>query len=413
MILISILLAKSTLSTESIAVYELLLFIGTAVSFFWINGLLDGILPVYPKLSEAEQGPFLFSVFLQFCGISLGIFVLLYFGKAFILPLLIKADQIPFYESYCWFLLFNLPATLIEYIYLLRQKARWIVVFGFLSFGLQLLAVILPVFWGLGLEVSIWALAILAALRFLWLLVVVFQYGSFSWRPDLLQSYILLALPLMGYAFIGGFAQLFDSWLVNWYYTDDTQFAIFRYGARELPLATALVGGIYTAMVPEVATNLAGALAKIKAASRRIYHWLFPLAILLLLTSNQFFPLVFSEAFQESAMVFNIYLLLLISRVLLPYTILMGLRETKIILGVSILEMVVNIVLSIVLVPYWGLEGIAIATVIAFLLEKVTLSLYLNLKYGVPWQKYTDVPLFVLYSSVLTGAFVFVRFVLN
>ena len=41
LVLTSILLAKSGLTTDSIGVYETLLFIGTTLSYFWINALIQ------------------------------------------------------------------------------------------------------------------------------------------------------------------------------------------------------------------------------------------------------------------------------------------------------------------------------------------------------------------------------------
>ena len=65
-ILISILLAKSALTSDEIGNFEMLTFIGTTLSFFWIAGLNQGILPFFPKLNSTDQKTFIFNTFYYF-----------------------------------------------------------------------------------------------------------------------------------------------------------------------------------------------------------------------------------------------------------------------------------------------------------------------------------------------------------
>jgi len=404
-ILISILLAKSSLTAEGITNYEWLLYIGTAVSFFWVNPFLEALLPIYPKQNDLDKGALLFNAFLLYSTISLLIFLLLKFGSTFFIPLLTGRASVPYFDTFLLFLLFNLPTVLVEYIYLLRKKSTWIIYYGMLSFGAYALAVLLPIFLDWGLEWSIQLIAAVAFGKYLWCLILITRYGHANRRMDLLREYIWLAVPLMAYAVVAGFAGVFDNWLVSRSFDSDQAFAIFRYGARELPLATALVGGISAAMIPRVVEDLGAALIELKAKARRMYHWVFPISILLMLSSDALFPLIFSPEFAESSAVFKVYLLALVARVLLPYTLIMGLRQTKIILGVSILEMIINVVFSLWFVQIWGLPGIALATVVAFLFEKLTLSILLKMKFDIRIQQYTDLRWYFFYSGLLVGSY--------
>ena len=62
----SILFAKSGLAVEEIGAYEMLLYIGTMFTFLWVNGLLQGIPPVYSSLESTVRKVFIFNVFLVF-----------------------------------------------------------------------------------------------------------------------------------------------------------------------------------------------------------------------------------------------------------------------------------------------------------------------------------------------------------
>jgi O-antigen/teichoic acid export membrane protein len=100
----------------------------------------------------------------------------------------------------------------------------------------------------------------------------------------------------------------------------------------------------------------------LKRGVSRLMHFLFPLTALLLLVSKPLFPVVFNSAFSESATVFNIYLLLVISRLLMPQTILNGLKLTRQIMVAAFFELVLNVALSLFLLAVWGIAGIAFAT---------------------------------------------------
>ena len=86
-ILTSIVLAKSGLSIGEIGVWEMLLYIGTVLSFFWVHGLLQAMSPVYGRLEGSERNVFVFNVFVVFCALSLGLFLLLAPGERWVAPL--------------------------------------------------------------------------------------------------------------------------------------------------------------------------------------------------------------------------------------------------------------------------------------------------------------------------------------
>jgi len=117
------------------------------------------------------------------------------------------------------------------------------------------------------------------------------------------------------------------------------------------------------------------------------------------------FPIVFNPDFKDSALIFNIYLLLLISRVLFPQTILIGLKKTGFILWVSVIELVINVALSLILVQIMGLIGVAVATVIAFACEKIMMISYNYFQLKIPLSSYLNVRMYVLYSGLLVGSF--------
>lgn len=406
MILTAVLLTKSSLDLGDIGAYELLMYIGYTLSFWWITGLVQGLLSQYPKLEHSEQKQLIFNAYLVFSGMSLTIFLIIITFQPHILSLLTGQTEVRYFSVFLSFILLNFPTYLLENLLLLEEKPREILGFGIFSFIGQLAAVLIPVYLGWEFRWSFVGLAVFAGLKHLWLLVNVWQQGIWQLRPDFVKTWIIISFPLILYSVLGGFNVVFDNWLVNHHFQgDEAIFAIFRYGAQELPLTLALTNAFSTAMLPEVAKNLDVSLVAIKNKSRKLFHLLFPLSIILVLTARWIFPLVFNEAFIASVDIFNVYLLILISRLVFSRPILVGLQANKEVLIISIIELVVNVLASLLLVQHFGLAGIALGTLIAYTLEKILLCAYLYLRFGVPVQAYTDLRWFTAYASLLVVAF--------
>jgi O-antigen/teichoic acid export membrane protein len=407
-LLIAVLLAKSDLGAEGIGQYELLFYLGFVMTFFWLTGLMQGFLARCPQLPAAEQPVFIVNVYVVFLALSSLAAVLLWQGQGFLLPVLTGQVSLPHYELFLLFLWLNTPTYLVEHLYLLRNQPAGIFWFGTLSFGAQLMATLAPIFLGYGLQGAFAALAGLALAKHLWLLHILSRYGE--WRLDWAgaRRWMYLSAPLVLYALVGALNQSFDNWLVNFTFQGDERiFAIFRYGARELPLVLALSSAFGLAMLPEVAgQNRTQALAAMRSKSRKLFHLLFPLSIALMLSSPYFFPLVFSPEFAESAVLFNIFLLVTISRLVFSRTILVALNANRLVFYIALFELAFHIGLGVALAPWLGLVGIAWATVAAHTFEKIFLCWSLYRRFGIGIGQYTDLRWYVGYSLLLLLAFV-------
>ncbi|MEM8527200.1 MAG: polysaccharide biosynthesis C-terminal domain-containing protein [Bacteroidota bacterium] len=400
----AVLLTKSGVTQAEIGNYEMLFFLLFAVSFFWINGSVQGFLTKYPQLEETKQKQLIFQLFVCFSALSFAVILLLLFGEKSILQVLTNRPQLAHYQIFLIFIFFNLPTYLVENIYLLKERAKALVGFASFSFLLQLVAIILPVLLGYDLHTSFICLAILSILKYVWLLILLVEVAQINWQFNLLWETLRLSLPLMLYSLVGGFAQVFDSWLVNFQYDGDPdQFAIFRYGARELPFALAVATAFGSSMLPKLVKNRSESLSTIREKSRTLFHLLFPLAIIAALSSQWLFPLILNPEFQESYLVFNIYLLILTSRLLFPHTILISLEKNKFIFYTSLVELIINVTASFFLVQKMGLMGIALGTVIAYAFEKIVYVTYLHRNYQLPFHRYTDVRWWAFYSVILSG----------
>ena len=143
-IVTAILLTKSSLSLEDIGTYETLLFIGYVLSFWWVSGLVQGLLSRFPQLQPDEQRRLLFNAYVVFLGISVGLFVIAEAFQPQLLMLLTGKSEVPYFGIFILFALLNFPTFLLENLLLLQEKPRQILAFGGFSFLGQITAVIAP-----------------------------------------------------------------------------------------------------------------------------------------------------------------------------------------------------------------------------------------------------------------------------
>lgn len=404
-ILIMIVLAKSGLPQGDIDAYEIFWFLASMLSFFWVSASINAALTQFPKLEEGEQGKAFFNIFIFFLGVSAFISAGLYFGAESLAELFSFQAELPYLPLLSIFLLFQTPAWLVQIYYLLLKKYRRIIVFGTAAFSLQLLAVILPLTLGQGLEEIFYGLIFTAVFKFVWLLLLLYRHAEPVLDKRLLQVFLLLALPLVLKAFLNHGYEYIDGFIVNDFFKEENKFAIFRYGAREMPYVTLFIGAVVTAMLPEAARDLTGGMSELKEKIRNLARWMFPASAVLMLLSPLLFEWGFNPEFRESAFVFNVYLLMLSSRILLPQVVVMAKEESWFLVVSALIEIIVNITLSFVLVRIIGLSGIAFASVIAFYVNKVNQIIFLRLRYGISPSAYVPIKAHLAWSVLLYGSF--------
>jgi O-antigen/teichoic acid export membrane protein len=413
MMLIGVVFAKSGLSIGQIGQYETFLLIAGAVSFFWLNGLIQGFLPLINKEAIEKKSPDLFNVFYLVTGFSVlsGVFLVVF--EHSISGFLLKKPSVPYLSYLLIYLVISTPASLVEYIYLVKNQGKQIIQYGLISFFLLFSLVIVPPVLGFGIEYSLAGLIASVVFRFGWLLVLLFKNARPAFDWTFIRIHLRSSSPLIVSMLLSGSAQYIDSFIVTSYF-DDATFAIFRYGAREFPLVLLMANAFSISMLPAFSdsTKLKVNLESIKLNAQKLGNWMFPMSGLLMLISHKAFPIVFNVGFAQSATIFNIYLLLIISRLLFPQTILIGLQKNKLIMWASFLEIIVNVTSSLCFVNIWGLVGVAYGTVVAYIFEKIFLMVFVSSSCHIRVSTYLNVSRHLIYSLLLTAEFIIIEYLI-
>lgn len=407
MLLIGVLLAKMQVPLATIGIYESTLFLSSICTFFWVSGILNSTLSVYPNKSEEEKKSFLFNI-----GIILTIFSVITTAAAGAYLFLTKQNMVADESiklAIIIYILINTPTYFNEYYLLLTEQKNRLISYGIIGFILNVAAVIIPVYLTGEIIYSIYGLILFSALKLLLFAGIITRNTIHQIDKSQIILFLKSASPLIISILISGSADYIDSWLVVTYFGQE-KFAIFRYGAKELPLSLILANSMSTAMIPILSSgqNVKDNFGRLIKESKLLMNWLFPVTIMLLLTSKFIYPLIFSESFSESSEIFNIYLLLIISRMIFPQSIMMALNAKREIFHTAILEILINITASYLLMLKFGIQGIAYGTVIAFFMEKLILAMLLKSK-GIEIQEFTPVRLWAGYSSLMILTYIFVE----
>ncbi len=410
LILIGIVFTKTTLTQTEIGEYETFVFLAGAVSFFWLNGLLKALLPI--STENEKNGSNIFNAFITIQLFAILAAVFLFLLQPFFSKFLLNEKPIPEIQLLLVFIVFSVPANLVEYFYLLKKQNQNLIIYSLLSFFIQFVLVVLPSIFGYQIILSLKGLVISSILRYIWLWFILIKNSETSFSMKFVREHLKLGGPLVAATFLSGSAQFVDGFIVSSKF-DESTFAIFRYGARELPLAVLLTNALSNAMLPEFADkeNLKKNLSQIKQNITRLMHFLFPLTAFLLVISHPVFPIVFNPEFEESATIFNVYLLLIISRVLLPQTILNGMKQTKEIMQASLFELIINVSLSLLFVELFGIAGIAFATFIAYLFEKIYLAFVVRQRLNIKLSDYLSTRFYFIYSAGILIIFTFAELI--
>jgi len=413
-LIISIVFTKIGLSKEQIGLFEVSIFIASASSFFWVNGLIQAFLPLFKSnktFGEKEQlagtkSPEVFNIYviLVFFSVIVFLFGLALKGNFSVFG---YSGDVPLLNITLLYLLLSSPANLIEYIYMVQDKSGNTISYGYITSFLQLCAAIIPPWLGYDVVWSLRGLVVVSIIKNIWLITLLYNYSEVKFSFPFIKEVLFLAAPIVFSIFVNGSAQYIDGLVVTLNYAADG-FAIFRYGAKELPFVVMMAAGLSSALLTQFSKreNIKETLGVLRKKSLRIMHSMYPLSIALLLFAKPLYKWMFSPEFTRSADVFVIYLLAIVSRILFPHTILIGLKKTRTLFRISVIEFLLNIGLSLWLVHGYGVVGVALATVITYVISKIILILYNYINLGFKPNEYIPLKWYAFYSTVLITIFV-------
>lgn len=417
-LIISIVITKSPLSTEDIGQWEMFMFIGSLLTFFWVTGIIQSLLPLYQRNKTYHKigdkgiakSPEIFNTFLLLCLFSILLFILGHSLKGYF-SVFHNKGNVPYINLLLLYILLSSPVCLIEYIYLLNNRSYRIFQYGLYTYTAQLILIITPLILGKDIIWSIWGLLAITGLRWIWLIILLRRYTEMKISVDFIKEHLYLATPLIITTLISGSAQYIDGVIISAIFKDPGKFALFRYGAKEFPLVLMLANGLSIAMLSEFSTRekMKESLELIKVKSAKLMHMLFPVTMGMMLIAPPVFPLIFRPEFHKSVGVFLVYSLMIIPRLVFPQTILVGRKKTHITLFAAIIELSINIPLSLYMIKWnYGLVGVAVASFVGYTINNLFMVIYVWVKMKIRPSEYIPLRIYALYSILLSILFILI-----
>ncbi len=396
-LLISMILVRVYFTIDEVGRFEYLILLSSTFSFFVGFAYTSAALSKIPK-SEQSEWPrqlrqLLWQLMISAALISLFALVVIKLSVRFNW-IVIEGNQEWYIVGYCFLLIVGIIP---EVYYLLYRKAKSLLIWAVVYYAIQLLIVLILVFLRQPIEYIFLGYMAWQLLRFVWTLHLLKPNWYIDWLEQ--RKWFFFSLPLMGHFILGSGMDYLDGHLVSQFFSD-SEFLFYRYGAKELPISIVLVNALSAALIPLLSQDTSQ-VTVLRERTIRLINLLFPVSIALLFLSPVLFSIFYGPKFIVSAVIFNIYILVLSSRILLPQVLLYAHNDNKALLRFSGIELFVNFVLSIVLMRFLGFYGIAAATVFAFLLNKILTILYIKKQYALHVGQYLPIKSYLIWVFLL------------
>ncbi|TAE87209.1 MAG: hypothetical protein EAY81_04460 [Bacteroidetes bacterium] len=406
--LISILLAKIAVLYQHeyglrlISQYENLMLVSSSLTFFWVASICNTLIPYYNNSDEETKKKVLFNTF----------FLLLVFSAAAAIVVsfmgYIEGKNANLFQMFGLVVLLNTPTYITDYIFYLNGKYKSLIIWGIVTFFAQLVLLCLPLYFKQSLNLAINLLLVLALIKFNYTIILLMKYATITVQTSITADFMKKVMPIMFSILLAGSMEYINSYIIEFNFTEE-EFAMFRYGARELPIFLILANSLSSVYSGEIAKlnqdgNLNEGLAKLRKSSQKLMRWLFPSTIILMFLSPFLFKYAYNDQLLEGYKIFNIYLLLIISRMIYPQTVIMGIMKNRIFYLISSNYLVIHCLLSFWFIYLFGMKGIAYATVISYLIEKIMLAIYCKMQ-GIDFKKFTPWLEHLVYSILTVVAY--------
>jgi O-antigen/teichoic acid export membrane protein len=313
--------------------------------------------------------------------------------------------------------LFMLPVSGLGACLIARDRVKQVAIFNVLSRLIMLGSVLTAVLIWRTPTAAIVGTVVGAGIVLLPALKLMFascNIGSLLPSTEGMWSQLKYAVPLGLAGMIGQISLSLDKMIVSSMCSPE-QFAVYVNGAIEIPLIGILTGSVIAVLIPDLVK-----LYKTAQCQELTELWhramvkcsllIFPIMIFLFVMAPEVMRILFSVRYEDSAIPFRVYLLLLPIRITTFGAIFMAAGKNTLILYRTIVGLLLNLVLSIILIKLVGSIGAAVATVIVMYVWTIPYCIFFIgkiLHTGIfrifPYQRLANILLIAVFPSIIFG----------
>lgn len=345
----------------------------------FLFGIPQSIYYFYPRTDHEGRGEFVRQTLVLLQVLGAVFFLFLFFISPLAARLYGSMELIPHFR---WFAVYGfamVAAGMFDMLFVVMNRHRWQAMVMAVEAVLFFCAVVVPLLVGADLIIVFKAVTGLALLKWAFVLLALkseirefrLRWGLPQWSK--VRAQLAYAVPL-GLTTAAGYLSMYlDKNIVRSFFESDT-YAIYVYGAMEVPFVAIVLSAVGTVLVPEIsrmhheghAEGIAGVWQR---SIRKTGLLLLPVWVFLMIWATELYVLAYGAPYRESATIFRIFLLKLPLRITAYSMILSVIGFPKLVFRIALVEICVNTALSLVLVRLVGMSGPAIATVASTYVE--------------------------------------------
>lgn len=384
---------------EDYGTYLQVMLISNTVLYLAVFGLPSSVYYFLPRSSEKKR--MMKNTISIMFGIAAIVSVCIYMSMDLLATQFNNAQLSDFSWLIAAFIFLQMPIKLYEpFMVSTKNVPRFVVLNGGFNLGF-LLVILVPVLLGWSLyEVILSLLYFFIAQLIAMYSMMMVTYRSLQDDPEgekyRLKEQIDYSVPI---GFSGAIAQIgiaIDKMIVSSYY-DPATLAVYSRGAMEIPMLNVIANSLGNILMPKfVEEYRAGnkqAVVKLWHSSiRMMAMFIYPMLVYSILTADHLIPFLFTEAYIESVIIFQVYTLGLLTRITSYDSIVRTVGKTGILFKMTSLAVILNITFTIALIELIGIVGAPLATVIVsaiirfIYLVVITKLLDITLAQVFPWM---------------------------
>ncbi len=306
--------------------------------------------------------------------------------------------------DYAWlvaaFILFQIPIKLYEPFMISTQNVpRFVAINGSFNLGF-LMVILIPILLDWSLVEVLTSLFYFFIAQFIAVyLIIMMTYNQLEDDPEGekfdVKKQLSYSVPI---GFSGAIAQLgvaVDKMIVSGYY-DPEELAVYTRGAMEIPMLNVIANSLGNILMPRFVEeyrqgNIDAVVSLWHSSIRMMAMFIYPTLVFFLLTADHLIPFLFTDAYIDSVIIFQVYTLGLVTRITSYDAIVRAVGKTKILFKMAMLAVFLNIVFTVALIEMIGIVGAPLATVIVGTTLRfgyliiITKILDINIRSVFPW----------------------------
>lgn len=190
------------------------------------------------------------------------------------------------------------------------------------------------------------------------------------------------------------------------------QFAKYVNGAFEIPMIGIVASSVNSIMMPEYVklnqkSDYQGILNLWHQTICKVALFFFPVVAFLFFLSHDVITLLFSNKYEDSVLIFQIYLVAMLPKITWYSSVLISMGHSKVPLYGSSIALIGNVVLNCLFIPLFGFPGPAIATVVItyllaiFYLHRIKAVTHASFATVFPWISLAKIILLSVFIGFL------------